>query len=351
MTRRNPHDWMITLHWTAGGHRASDDDLQHYHFVIEADGNIVKGRHKIEDQVSTQDGTYAAHVLNCNVRNIGVALAGMYDATEEPLSVGPSPITEKQISVAAVLIARLAGDYGVPVTPDRILTHAEVQPNLGIQQKGKWDIAMLPWNPDIRGARAVGDWVRMKVREAQGQIGMRVSLMSDTPATVQIGSQGPDVRTLQSDLARLRYFTGRIDGDFGPRTRQAVMGFQANNGLMTDGIVGPVTWSALRTAEPQARRDVTMEDLRDPADGPPSRIIRAGDMTQSAAAIGAATTVLTAIKDATDQAAGILPTLHALVVDYWPLLLTAGLCVAVMIYAQQAKRARLDDERTGRTIG
>lgn len=33
-----------------------------------------------------------------------------------------------------------------------------------------------------------------------------------------------------------------VDGDFGPRTEQAVLEFQFGQGFDTDGIVGPITW-------------------------------------------------------------------------------------------------------------
>lgn len=63
--------------------------------------------------------------------------------------------------------------------------------------------------------------------------------------TLSIGSQGPDVRVVQSLLNRIGYNTGPVDGVFGNRTFQAVNAFQRNNGLSADGIVGPATWRVL----------------------------------------------------------------------------------------------------------
>lgn len=36
-----------------------------------------------------------------------------------------------------------------------------------------------------------------------------------------------------------------VDGDFGPRTEEAVKAFQGDHGLAGDGIAGPQTWEAL----------------------------------------------------------------------------------------------------------
>lgn len=57
---------------------------------------------------------------------------------------------------------------------------------------------------------------------------------------------GPLVEFLQNILTNLRLYTRRIDGIFGPNLRNTVIQFQRQNGLNTDGIVGPRTWLALR---------------------------------------------------------------------------------------------------------
>jgi peptidoglycan hydrolase-like protein with peptidoglycan-binding domain len=54
-------------------------------------------------------------------------------------------------------------------------------------------------------------------------------------------SGGDDVTKLQNILAKLGFYTSMIDGDFGPKTKEAVKKFQAANALLSDGIVGPKT--------------------------------------------------------------------------------------------------------------
>ncbi len=54
------------------------------------------------------------------------------------------------------------------------------------------------------------------------------------------------VRVVQRDLDAGGYPPGQVDGLYGPRTRHAVVAFQAAHGLQVDGVVGPRTWGALR---------------------------------------------------------------------------------------------------------
>ncbi len=62
--------------------------------------------------------------------------------------------------------------------------------------------------------------------------------------TLRRGAKGPDVVYLQQRL-QLFGFNLVADGDFGPKTESAVRSFQSANSLVVDGIVGPLTWSAL----------------------------------------------------------------------------------------------------------
>ncbi len=150
----------IVLHWTVGRNKANSTDLAHYHFVIEGDGNIKAGAHTILDNDNTGDGDYAAHCLGFNTRTIGISMCGMIGSRESPFQPGPEPIRQIQFEMAARLAAKMCQEYGLQPTRTTVLSHAEVQPNLGIRQRGKWDVTRLPWNPSVVGHRACGDIFR-----------------------------------------------------------------------------------------------------------------------------------------------------------------------------------------------
>ncbi len=63
--------------------------------------------------------------------------------------------------------------------------------------------------------------------------------------TLKQGSSGTQVRTMQTKLKKWGYYTGTIDGVFGPKTLAAVKLFQKRNNLTVDGIVGAKTLAAL----------------------------------------------------------------------------------------------------------
>ena len=64
-------------------------------------------------------------------------------------------------------------------------------------------------------------------------------------AVLKQGNSGTNVKTLQTKLKNWGYYTGTVDGVFGPKTKAAVILFQKRNGLVADGIVGAKTLAAL----------------------------------------------------------------------------------------------------------
>ena len=68
-------------------------------------------------------------------------------------------------------------------------------------------------------------------------------------AVLKEGSRGSDVKTVQDKLRRWGYYTGSVDGIYGPKTKEAVKYFQRKNGLTADGIVGKKTFEALGMME------------------------------------------------------------------------------------------------------
>ncbi len=73
--------------------------------------------------------------------------------------------------------------------------------------------------------------------------------MTSTPTatdpTLRQGDSGVAVTELQQ-LLNAKGINIAVDGIFGDATRAAVVQFQKQSGIATDGVVGPQTWQALR---------------------------------------------------------------------------------------------------------
>lgn len=105
------------------------------------------------------------------------------------------------------------------------------------------------------------NFVHVAVRETKsfvkntGSKKINVSTFGGTPpcpytepaAPVRYGDKSEAVRWVQWVLTKKGYKID-IDGSFGPATRAAVRTFQANAGLATDGIAGPLTQKAMKAA-------------------------------------------------------------------------------------------------------
>ena len=70
-----------------------------------------------------------------------------------------------------------------------------------------------------------------------------------TYTTLKKGTNGPSVVRMQEALIALGYLDGKADGDFGSGTQNAVIQFQAVNGLSADGIAGSKTLTLLYSGD------------------------------------------------------------------------------------------------------
>jgi len=69
----------------------------------------------------------------------------------------------------------------------------------------------------------------------------QAAVAPDRP-TIRLGATGDLVKQVQAKVGVT------ADGNFGPKTEDAVRAFQRDHGLVPDGVVGPGTWAALDAA-------------------------------------------------------------------------------------------------------
>ena len=75
------------------------------------------------------------------------------------------------------------------------------------------------------------------------------------------GSSGSEVRSIQTRLTELGYFSGKVDGIFGSQTKNAVIKFQKDYGLTADGIVGSNTLKALKLKSQSSPNKFTQSEI------------------------------------------------------------------------------------------
>lgn len=63
------------------------------------------------------------------------------------------------------------------------------------------------------------------------------------------GNKGTEVKELQKILTEKRYYSGKLDGEYGELTEKAVKEYQKSQKLKQDGIFGPITCKKLNTNE------------------------------------------------------------------------------------------------------
>lgn len=308
--------WHRERGWACGG----------YHFFIRRDGTLEMGR-DLDKIPAAQEGN--------NNGTITICLHGLKKEL----------FREEQFATLRALCGQIDAAYGDDVT---FHGHCEVS-NKSCPVYDYCAVLNLDASGMMVGAkRELAEVPMVRLNDA----GLEVQAINT--ASLKIGSKGDGVKFVQQLLASLGYFAGAIDGDFGARTRAAVMAFQADNHLIADGVFGALSREAIEDAKPRPvgakRAAVTLTSL---AEGG-SRIAKASIGNTIIGTLlggGGAVAVLDQLTGSVSAITGQANAIEALIAEHGLLsagvILAAGAFVAWQSY--RAGRARVDDHRTGKT--
>lgn len=206
------------------------------HYCVDAD-SIVQ---------AVRDQDVAWHAPGANHDGIGIELAGRARQTRAEWA---DRYSTAMLERAAELTAGLCRRHEIPVAwlhaadlkagKRGLTTHAAV--SAAFKRSTHTDPgAAFPFERLLGLVRTA---LREDLRDAP-------PLKADYPV-LRRGSVGWQVKRLQRLLRQQGVLPepAAIDGDFGPITEASVKAFQELHGLEVDGIVGPLTWHALLTAD------------------------------------------------------------------------------------------------------
>jgi peptidoglycan hydrolase-like protein with peptidoglycan-binding domain len=100
--------------------------------------------------------------------------------------------------------------------------------------------------PEGQDTAAVGSADNTVVTDTIGDAAATATTaVQDATAALPSNGSLPTPKDIQTALKNAGYYHGDVDGNIGPKTKQAVKDFQLKNNLSSDGKVGPKTWSRL----------------------------------------------------------------------------------------------------------
>lgn len=224
------HQWHKQNGWSGCG----------YHYVVRKDGSIEAGR---------PDSAVGAHAKGSNSDSVGICFEGDYDIEKE--------MPARQKAAGQWLVACIKRKYGV----SKVQRHSDV---MATACPGKY----FPFD-EIAGATAAADtnmeatnissnttkYVNAiaRLQDECNRQGFSNQKVDGIPGPITLagcpvlkkGASGNVTKWLQTTLNTLGYSCGSVDGIFGNNTKNGVIAYQKEKGIVADGIVGVNTWNKL----------------------------------------------------------------------------------------------------------
>lgn len=153
----------IVAHWTAGYGYPNNEELEHYHYVIDREGKVHIGHYKPEDNNNCQDGKYAMHCGGGNTGAIGVALCGMLHF-DSKTKKSDCDLNITQFDSLYHLVRNLLDKYKIILSKSTVYTHAEFGlANPNTESAHKIDIIYIP-HLKLYGIKECGDEIRKGIK-------------------------------------------------------------------------------------------------------------------------------------------------------------------------------------------
>jgi hypothetical protein len=162
----------VHWHWAASTYNVTWDVVRHYNAVFDKDGNKHDGGSPPEQQAIYAPPRYGvSHTFRGNTHAVGLSVAAMAGAEVTNwgtgvVDQGKYPLTWAGIDGMLEETMDLCREFDIKPSPWTTITHCEVQTNIGISQRNKWDIRVLPDNPTkLLGEKEAGDILRARMLE------------------------------------------------------------------------------------------------------------------------------------------------------------------------------------------
>ncbi|MCX7927175.1 MAG: peptidoglycan-binding protein [Candidatus Omnitrophica bacterium] len=98
-----------------------------------------------------------------------------------------------------------------------------------------------PQDKNLKEQLSIQEQQIQQLKAENEKLRQQVLVLSQAKQEVRM----PTATEIQTALKNAGYYTGPIDGQIGPQTKEAIQKFQKANNLNPDGVVGSRTWQYL----------------------------------------------------------------------------------------------------------